>query len=195
MSYVERDKAVKWNIILESSRKQKQKLNIEIWMNIEGYEGMYQVSSLGRVRSLDRVVEVHTEQGIEERAYKGRILAQRDDKDGYKRVTLSNEGKHTTCQVHRLVAKAFIPNPEGKSEVNHKDMDKQNNELFNLEWNTRQENARHYADSTLDRKEALMEAVRANPDAHYRDLMEEFGFGQSLTYRLRNQVLEAMEVS
>ena len=141
------------------------------------------------------MLEVHTERGIQERAYKGKIIAQRDDKDGYKRVTLVNEGKYTTCQVHRLVAQSFIPNPERKAEVNHMDMNKENNNIFNLEWMSRQENARHYADSTLDEKLALMEAVRANPDTHYRDLMEEFGFSQSTTYRLRSKALETMEVN
>lgn len=192
MYRTEEKKAMNWNVLMGGGllSKKKQKLNIEIWMNIEGLEGIYQVSSLGRVRSLDRTIKVKSVYGTQERAYKGRVLAQRDDKDGYKRVSLTCDGKLVTFQVHRLVAEAFIPNPKNKAEVNHKDSNKKNNHLDNLEWNTRQENARHYADSTLDRKEALMEAVRANPDANYRDLMKEFGFGQSLTYKLRNKALE-----
>jgi hypothetical protein len=99
----------------------------EIWKDVDGYEGYYQVSSFGRVRSLDRVVNNHF--------YGGRILCLASDSDGYKVVGLHKNGSKTV-KVHRLVAQAFIPNPQNLPEVNHKDENKKNNFYNNLEWCT-----------------------------------------------------------
>lgn len=107
----------------------------EIWKAIEGYEGKYEVSNLGRVRSLDRkVATVHSAM----RTIKGKTLVPWTDKYGYLHVNLWCECKMKSQMVHRLVAGAFIPNPDNMPEVNHKDEDKQNNRADNLEWcNTR----------------------------------------------------------
>ena len=107
----------------------------EIWKAIEGYEGKYQVSNLGRVRSLDRkVATVHSAL----RTIKGKTLVPWTDKYGYLHVNLWSECKMKSHMVHRLVAGAFIPNPDNMPEVNHKDEDKKNNRADNLEWcNTR----------------------------------------------------------
>ena len=102
---------------------------MEIWKDIEGYGGLYQVSNLGRVKSLNY-----------NRTKKEKILKPRSNKDGYLNVNLYKEGRMKTCLVHRLVAKAFIPNPDNKSQVNHRDEDKTNNCVDNLEWMTRREN-------------------------------------------------------
>ena len=102
---------------------------MEIWKDIEGFEGLYQVSSLGKVKSLNFN---HTK--------KEKILKHGSSKEGYLRVNLCKEGKVTTHTVHRLVAQAFIPNPDNKSQVNHKDEDKTNNKVENLEWVTNKEN-------------------------------------------------------
>lgn len=100
----------------------------EIWKDVKGFEGLYQVSNLGRVRSLDRRKNNHF--------FRGRILRQPKDKDGYCLVTL-NDGKRSKMgRVHRLVALAFIPNPENLPEVNHIDENKENNRIDNLEWCT-----------------------------------------------------------
>lgn len=107
----------------------------EVWKDIEGYEGIYQVSNLGRVRSLDRkVATVHSAL----RTIKGKTLVPWTDKYGYLHVNLWSECKMKSQMVHRLVAGAFIPNPDNMQEVNHKDEDKKNNRADNLEWcNTR----------------------------------------------------------
>ena len=95
---------------------------MEIWKNIEGYEGLYQVSNLGKVKRNNHILKP----GIH--------------KKGYTYVNLSKNGKVSTYRVHRLIAETFIDNPENKSEVNHKDENKLNNNVNNLEWVTRKEN-------------------------------------------------------
>ena len=99
----------------------------EIWRPIEGYEGLYEVSNTGLIRSLDRFV------GNRNRI-KGKILSIKIEKNGYCSVALSKYGKMKRYLVHRLVAQEFIPNTEGLPQVNHKDEDKTNNRVENLEW-------------------------------------------------------------
>ena len=103
---------------------------MEIWKDIEGYEGLYQVSSLGRVKRLYK-------------NDKEKILKLMSDRYGYLRVNLYKEGKRKQSKVHRLVAKAFIPNLDNKSQVNHRDEDKTKNRVENLEWATSKENSNH----------------------------------------------------
>lgn len=99
----------------------------EVWKDIEGYEGRYQVSNLGRVK----------------RVITGRILKSGKNRGGYLYVNLCKNGKYKTHKIHRQVAQAFIPNPENKPEINHIDEDKSNNVISNLEWSTRKENVNH----------------------------------------------------
>ena len=94
-------------------------LEEEIWKDVVGYEGLYQVSNLGRVKSLFR--------------YK-KILKQFEDNKGYLRVTLYKNNKSKSIKVHRLVATAFIPNPNNYDCINHKDENKTNNNVENLEF-------------------------------------------------------------
>ena len=103
----------------------------EIWKDIEGYEGIYQVSNLGRVRSLDRTYILKN--GRQQSA-KGCIMSQFDTKDGYKSVRLRTSESRKTFRVHRLVAMAFIENPHNLPIINHKDENKINNCVDNLEW-------------------------------------------------------------
>lgn len=109
---------------------------MEIWKDICGYENWYQVSSAGRVRSLDRTV--HYSDGRVYR-YTGRVLAFGDCR-GYRVVGLKKNGKCDMARVNRLVAVAFIPNPCCLTQVNHKDENKLNNNCNNLEWCTVQYN-------------------------------------------------------
>ena len=110
----------------------------EVWLDIPSYEGLYQCSNLGRVKSLDRKV-LSTKKVTFEKFLRGGIRKQQD-RVGYKVVTLFKNGNRKTHYVHRLVAKVFIPNPNNYPMVNHKDEDRTNNKVENLEWCTHQYN-------------------------------------------------------
>ena len=99
----------------------------EVWKDVEGYEGLYQVSTCGNLYS----------------SYVKRKLQLSLDQYGYKQVILVNNGVRKRHLLHRMVAQAFIPNPENKPQVNHLDENKTNNNVSNLEWVTSKENINH----------------------------------------------------
>jgi hypothetical protein len=103
----------------------------EIWKSVIGYEGLYEVSSLGNVRSVNW------------RGLGYRKFSPVPDRDGYLQITLTKNGKQQNARVHRLVAMAFVDNPENKPQVNHIDEDRSNNVASNLEWVTCLENNNH----------------------------------------------------
>jgi len=115
----------------------------EIWKDVVGYEGLYQVSNLGRVRSLDRYIELSNQYKLHKRFVKGKLLNPSLNTYGYPHVGLIKDKKQKTVVVHRLVAEAFLDNPLNKKEVNHIDENKENAKLSNLEWATRIENNNH----------------------------------------------------
>ncbi len=112
----------------------------EIWKRVEGYEGYYEVSNEGRVRSIYRIIE--RKNGIPQ-TIKDKLLSMHENDHGYYCLNLSREGSGTIKKIHRLVAETFIPNPGKLPEVNHIDEVKTNNFLDNLEWCTSQHNVEH----------------------------------------------------
>lgn len=108
------------------------------WRDVVGYEGLYQVSDHGDVRSLDRVTT-----GNRNRRIKGKVLKKTKSTTGYFKVELCKDGRAITTKVHRIVAKAFIRNPYGKPYINHIDNNPLNNMVENLEWCTQKENIQH----------------------------------------------------
>lgn len=123
---------------------------LESWLDVAGYEGLYQVSNLGRVKSLGRKVVVRQKRYKQPRTmhWKSRILKPAinkptNHKGSYVKIVLRKDGISRTKEIHRLVAAAFIPNPDNKPVVNHIDFDGTNNHFSNLEWCTVAENNRH----------------------------------------------------
>ena len=130
----------------------------EEWRDVVGYEGLYQVSSEGRVKSLERKVP-HCSGG--ERIKKERILKPGADRGGYLRVDLCDGGKSRMFSVHRLVCQAFHDNPENKLDVNHINENKTDNRACNLEWSTRKENCNHGT------RNVRMAIAKSRPIAQY----------------------------
>lgn len=124
---------------------------MENWVPIDGYEGLYEVSDTGMVRSLKRATT------------SGRVLSQRVGTGGYLNVCLCKDNCKKTFVVHRLVARAFLDNPEGKPEVNHKNGIRADNRAENLEWVTRSENERH-----------AYEVLGKSPQAYWKDKPRKF---------------------
>lgn len=111
--------------------EQGETTKMEEWKDIKGYEGLYQVSNLGRVRSVDHYANISNGN---KRFVKGRILKQWKNCNGYMCIKIWNKDKRKSFVVHRLVAIAFIENPHRLPDINHKDEVKQNNVVANLEW-------------------------------------------------------------
>lgn len=117
----------------------------EIWKDIPEWEGFYQASTFGRVRSVDRVLMTQNSHGfLSPRKHKGKIISPNTNNRGYLYLCLCKDNNHHWFdKVHRLIAMTFLPNPNHLSDVNHKDGDKLNNKVDNLEWCSHSENQKH----------------------------------------------------
>ena len=148
----------------------------EIWRDVKGYEGLYQISNVGRVKSLcgkkrtDNIMHIY------------------DNSKGYKYITLRKNGCYKNHYVHRLVAEAFIPNPDNKKEINHLDFDKANNKISNLEWIDRRGNQLHYFDGKFKN-------ITGERYITYRSKTNKFRFiYKGKEYKSKNSLEEALEL-
>jgi len=113
----------------------------EEWRDVVGFEGYYQVSNLGRVKGLDRIVP---DKQLGHKHIRGRMMTNTTSGGrGYPTVTLTKNGSQRPYYVHRLVAEAFIPNPDNLPEIDHIDAVITNNDISNLRWVTHEENVKH----------------------------------------------------
>lgn len=123
----------------------------EIWKPIPNYEGLYEASNLGNIRSVNRTMNINNIVTSNREPYSltrniaGQTLKKRENVDGYYIVDLSKNGVVKRWRVHRLVAMTFIDNPDNKPHINHKDSNRKNNCIDNLEWCTSKENNHHAA--------------------------------------------------
>ena len=123
------------------------------WRDVPGYEGYYQVSNDGEVRSLTRTLS-------DGRTWKGRKLKGGYFSNGYRFIMCRKDGKYFNFSVHRMVAMAFIPNPENYQMVNHKDGNKKNNHVSNLEWVSGSENQCHSVKTGLRKTKLTKDDVK-----------------------------------
>lgn len=135
--------------------------SMETWKDIKGYEGLYQVSNLGNIRSLDK--KINDYRGANVRLIKGKLLTPFDNGNGYLVIGLIHNGARKNFYMHRLVATYFVPNPDGKPVINHKDRNKYNNKAENLEWVTQRENVLYSAERMRHPKSV----VRTNTGEKY----------------------------
>lgn len=140
----------------------------ETWKDVDGYEGFYQISNKGNVRSVDHTVRKN--RSGETRISVGRVLRLYKMPNGYMQVQFSKNGKKQKHYVHRLVASAFIHNLYNLPEVNHIDGDKENNFVDNLEWISRKDNQIHLVKSRLTRRARPVMCVET--EKQYNSMME-----------------------
>ena len=158
-------------------------MNDEIWVDIQGYEGKYQVSNFGNVRSADRLYKQANSKVDEyKHFYKRKILTPFYNKWGYKRVGLSKNGKVKFYTIHKLVAEAFLKNNNNYPCVNHIDGNKENNNVNNLEWCSYSHNNRNTREIGLNkdihyktRCRKAIEFIKENKDKYYQDWREDDG--------------------
>lgn len=168
----------------------------ETWKDIEGYEALYQVSDIGRVRSLDRFGKGRGDVQSR-RVFHGQILLQPIYRDLYPSVSLCKNGKVKRFYTHRLVALAFNPNPSGKPQINHINGVKTDNRAENLEWCTTQENSMHSCESGLSKvgvkhylakfTEDQVRAIRSDRRTQ-EAIAIEYGVCVDTIYKLRNRI-------
>ena len=131
----------------KSSSRSSDGIICEEWKPITGYEGFYEISNFGRIRSIDRIEYQRHYSGIMSKyMHQGQIIKPGKRTNGYITIGLTKNGKRKTHSVHRLVALHFLEKPEGKDYINHLDADPTNNRVSNLEWCTQSENIQYAYD-------------------------------------------------
>lgn len=160
---------------------------MEEWRKIEGLDGCYEISSYGRVRSLDRVLVVNGQN----RFYKGKVLKPFANWNGYLKIVVAYKGKDHRLSIARLVAQHFVDNPDDKPEVNHIDFNKTNNHVSNLEWVSREENLSHaQANRNLNPDRRLARQVRSQIRQDYtrgytaREISRVYKITQARVYKI-----------
>lgn len=140
------------------------------WVDVVGYEGIYEVSRCGNIRTKEGKTTYSKLHG--KRKWKQRILKQKVSKDNTCRVSLWKDGKERTWLVHRVVAKAYIPMVKGKDYINHIDGNRQNNCVENLEWCNHKENNNHAFDTGLmtSNKRIVLVSKDENKVYYFRSL-------------------------
>lgn len=158
----------------------------EIWKDVVGYEGLYQVSNLGRIKAL--CVEKY--RGKYKHRRPESLLRPKTHRDGYMCATLCNNKINRMFQMHRLVATAFIPNPENKPQVNHIDGNKANNQVENLEWVTAAENTRHsYANGLQKGKLTEIEVIEIYESTKsHVELCRLYNVGKTAIYKIKHEL-------
>lgn len=137
-------------------------METEIWKDIKGFEGLYQVSNLGRVKSVDRYIE--TKNGKKQH-WNEKLIASCDNGKGYKAVYLRKNGKNYMKYVHRLVGESFLGNIKSY-DINHKDFDRSNNKLSNLVITTRLENIQYSRDNGRYKNAFLSRSEKVYNETH-----------------------------
>ena len=159
----------------------------EKWLPVKGYEGLYAVSNKGRVKSIDRKVRRKSDGALVSK--RGKYLKGHIIEKGYHQVMLSKNGVRVPKLVHRLVLETFMPVFNEGLEVNHKDLNKRNNALDNLEWVTPQENTRHAwangaCDATLQqRKRKIVDLLSGRVFDSISGASRELGIPHATLYR------------
>lgn len=166
----------------------------EIWKDIQGYEGLYQVSNFGRVKSLDRKLKNRWGDFIRS----GKVMVT-NKSNRYFAINLFTNWQFKHCKIHKLVAAAFVPNPNNKPQINHIDGIKSNNHADNLEWVTQAENMQHAKKMGLrpnfkgeknpcakltDEKVTEIRSKYKEGSTTYRKLGAEYGVSFSVIYNI-----------
>lgn len=158
----------------------------EIWKPIMGYEGLYEVSNLGNVKSVERYVKSSHRGYVGYRKLNSKLLKPTVNKWGYRTLSLRKDNKYTAVRINRLVAQAFIPNPDNLPCVNHKDENKLNDAANNLEWCTYKYN-NNYGDR--NKKISCARTGMKFTDEHKRNIS--LAKKQSITDEFREKMRQA----
>ena len=161
--------------------------NIEKWKSVKGYEGCYEISSFGNLRSKDRLIK-HYKGGF--RKIKGVNKSSRFDKYGYLRCSLKKDGETKHITIHRLVGLAFIKNIKNKPQINHIDGVKTNNKVTNLEWVTSEQNVTHAVKNRLIKTKLTDEQVTIimSSKLSIRKLALIYNVSSSIIWRIKNKI-------